>query len=277
MPCDPSSRAPPRIGVFDSGVGGLSVLPALRRAIPGAHWLYVADSAHAPYGERPDEEIAERVRAIARFLLDRGAQMLVLACNTATAAAVAVLRAEHPGVPIVGVEPGLKPAVAASRNGRVGVMATTGTLRSRRFRELVERHGGSAQVVPQACPGLADAIETGALDDPALAALVERHAAPLRDAGVDAVALGCTHYPFVARLIAQALGPDVQLIDTAEPVARRGSDLLRQAGVDVDAAPAAEVADVDRLELWTSGDPARLAAFASRWLGWDTMAKSLPV
>lgn len=271
-PLPAPSPAPACIGVFDSGVGGLSVLPALRRAIPGVHWMYVADSAHAPYGERPDDEIAARVRAIAGFLLGAGAGMLVLACNTATAAAVALLRADHPGVPIVGIEPGLKPAVAASRNRRVGVMATTGTLRSRRFRELVERHGGGAQIVPQACPGLADAIETGRLDDPALRERIERCCAPLRAAAVDTVALGCTHYPFVATLIAEALGPDVQLIDTAEPVARRGADLMRQAGHRPDAC-----ASTDRLDLWTSGDPAALAGFARRWLGWDTVAHALPV
>lgn len=264
-----------RIGVFDSGVGGLSVLRALRARMPEATLLYVADSGNAPYGEKTDAFVVARSLAIARFLLDEGAQMLVVACNTATAAAVQALREAHPTVPIVGIEPGLKPAVALSARGRVGVLATTGTLRSERFRNLVERHGGQAQVHLQPCPGLAAAIETGDLDTPALRDLVESFCAPLRAAGVDAVVLGCTHYPFVAPLIAQAMGPGVKLVDTSEAVARQTVRLAHERlGAATD--PRGDHTGAGEVRLWSSGDPARLSSTVLHWLELHAEAHRLP-
>lgn len=264
-----------RIGVFDSGVGGLSVLRALRERMPEAELLYVADSGHAPYGEKTDAFVAERSLAIARFLLEQGAQLLVVACNTATAAAVHALREAHPDVPIVGIEPGLKPAVALSAQGRVGVMATTGTLRSERFRHLVERHGGQAQVHLQPCPGLAAAIETGDLDTPALRELVDTFCAPLRAAGVDTVVLGCTHYPFVAPLISQAMGPRVTLVDTSEAVARQTVRLATGQLTGRRPSPHSPPSP-GGMRLWSSGDPARLTSTVHRWLGLDAHASRLP-
>ncbi len=264
-----------RIGVFDSGVGGLSVLRALRERMPEAELLYVADSGYAPYGEKTDAFVVERSLAIARFLLEQGADLLVVACNTATAAAVHALREAHPSLPIVGIEPGLKPAVALSARGRVGVMATTGTLRSARFRQLVERHGGQAQVHLQPCPGLAAAIETGDLDTPALRELVETFCAPLRAAEVDTVVLGCTHYPFVAPLIAQAMGPAVTLVDTSEAVARQTVRLAtaRLAG----RTPSPHTSPLaGGMRLWSSGDPDRLSSTVHRWLGLEAQASRLP-
>lgn len=248
---------------------------ALRQQLPEAALLYVADSGNAPYGEKTDAFVVDRSLAIARFLLDQGAQMLVVACNTATAAAVHALREAHPAIPIVGIEPGLKPAVALSASGRVGVLATTGTLRSARFRSLVERHGRQAQVHLQPCPGLAAAIETGDLDTPVLRALVESFCAPLRAAGVDAVVLGCTHYPFVAPLISQAMGPGVTLVDTSEAVARHTVRLARErlGGTAHTQAPALPAGDV---RLWSSGDPARLSSAVCRWLRLCKEARRLP-
>jgi glutamate racemase len=267
---DPALRtdttAPPRIGVFDSGVGGLSVLRALHRRAPGLSLAYVADSAHAPYGERDEAFVIVRSRVMARFLLAQGCHVLVVACNTATAAAVAALRHEFAGVRVVGVEPGIKPAVAASRNQRIGVMATEGTLRSEKFRQLMARHAGEARWILQACPGLAAAIEGGDLEAPAVVDLVEQHCAPLREAAVDTVVLGCTHYPFVAHHIQRALGAAVTLIDTADAVARH---TLSQVATDVDPGIAGAA------RLWTTADPPHLARIARAWLDFDCVVAPL--
>lgn len=259
-----------RIGLFDSGIGGLSVLAAVRAVLPHAHLHYVADSAWAPYGELETPAIRERALRIAHHLAAGGAQVIVVACNTATAAAVAELRAQLAPRPIVGVEPGIRPALARTRNGRVGVMATRSTLASARFRALLEREAAGRRVHLQACVGLADAIEAGALDDPALAALVEAHCRPLREAGVDAVALGCTHYPFVREAIQRALGPEVVVIDTssavAAQVARVAASLPPLAGPD--AAPGCL--------LQTTGDVQRLQRFAAHWLPFAVHVEAAP-
>ncbi|TBO32586.1 glutamate racemase [Aquabacterium lacunae] len=249
----------PAIGLFDSGLGGLSVLRAMRQHLPEAPLLYVADSAHAPYGERSEAFIIDRSLRIAQFLLEQGAQVLVVACNTATAAAVREIRTQHPHVPVVGVEPGVKPAVALSHNGRVGVMATPGTLGSQKFRDLVAAHGGSARVVLQPCPGLAREIEKGELDSPALRDLVDGFCQPLRAADVDTVVLGCTHYPFVAPLIQQAMGPQVHLLDTADAVARHTTRLI--ARLPAEPEPLAQ-----GVHLWTTGDAQHLTQVAGSWL-----------
>ncbi|MEO8154163.1 MAG: glutamate racemase [Rhizobacter sp.] len=249
---------PPLIGVFDSGVGGLSVLRALHQQLPANNLLYVADSGHAPYGERSDEFITARTHRIASHLLSHGASMLVLACNTATAVAAASLRERWPDLPIVAVEPGLKPAVAFTRNGRVGVMATPATLRSEKFRLLAQTHGAGVDVHLQPCPGLAGQIERGDADSPALHTLIECFAAPLRQAGVDTVVLGCTHYPFVIPQIQAALGADIQLIDTADAVARQ---VVRRLGL-----PQSANAAPGRVLLQTTGDPALLKKVAHHWL-----------
>jgi len=229
----------PCIGVFDSGVGGLTVLKAISHAAPDAALAYLADSAHAPYGERSAAFIIERCLAIAEHLfVQRGATALVVACNTATAHAVRSLRARWPQHPIVGIEPGIKPAVAASRNGRIGVLATPATIASARYQVLLAKHARHAQVFNQACPGLADLIEAGALDGKALRALVEQCCAPLRQAGVDTVLMGCTHYPLIQPLLQTALGPQVHLLDIESAVAQRAAALWRQAaGEELSAHP----------------------------------------
>lgn len=266
-----------RIGLFDSGLGGLSVLRALRQHLPTAHLLYVADSGYAPYGERDDAFIGERALHITDFLLKQRAQAIVVACNTATAAAVHTLREHLPELPIIGVEPGVKPAVALSANKRVGVLATPSTLASAKFKRLIELHGQGAQIVLQPCPGLAKEIESGLLDTPRLRELVATFAEPLRQAEVDTVVLGCTHYPFVAPLFQQALGPDVRIIDTAEAVARQtarvcGNWTVSRTHSTFDTTFYAS----DLTQLWSSGDPAHLSTVASNWLNLCTAARSLP-
>ncbi|MCR5881933.1 glutamate racemase [Rhizobacter sp. J219] len=248
----------PLVGVFDSGVGGLSVLKALHSQLPSHDLLYVADSAHAPYGERTDEYISQRTHRIASHLLAEGARLLVIACNTATAVAAASLRERWPLVPIVAVEPGVKPAVALTRNGHIGVMATPATLRSEKFKHLLSAHGQGISVHLQPCPGLAGQIEHGIQDDPALLKLIDQFSAPLKAAHVDTVVLGCTHYPFVHAQIQQAFGRDVTLVDTAEAVARQAARLLNDAETTW---PAPR-----RVRLHTTGNAARLAELAARWL-----------
>jgi len=224
---------PAAIGVFDSGVGGLSVLKHIRAQLPRQHLLYVADSGHVPYGDKTPDYIRERSVALTRFLLGEGAGAVVIACNTATAAAAATLRARFE-VPIIGMEPAVKPAVAATRSGVIGVLATVGTLESARFAALLELYAGDVEIVTQACPGLVEQVEAGEVDSPATTELVERYTQPLLARGADTLVLGCTHYPFLRPLIAAAAGPAVALIDTGEAVAkqvvRRLADALAAAG-----------------------------------------------
>lgn len=208
------------IGVFDSGVGGLSVLREIRHLLPAESLLYVADSGFVPYGEKPPEFIIERSRRIAGFLLAQGAKSLVVACNTATVAAVADLR-ERFTVPIIGMEPAVKPATQATRSGVVGVLATTGTLRSARFAALLDRFAGSVQVITQPCPGLVECVERGEIDSEPLARLLRGYTQPLLDAGCDTIILGCTHYPFLKPLLQQLLPAQIQLVDTGAAVARQ--------------------------------------------------------
>lgn len=216
---------PPLIGVFDSGVGGLSVLRALHQRRPDCSLLYLADSGHAPYGERDGAHVVDRSLKIAQYLADQGASMVVVACNTATAAAIDALRGRFSHLSLVGVEPGVKPAALVSRNKRIGVMATPSTLASARFATLVQRHASDCLVVSQACPGLAAAIERGAAAGAEIDALLDRYTKPLVEAQVDTIVLGCTHYPFMADRIAMRLGPDVTILDTADAVARHALNL----------------------------------------------------
>lgn len=273
---NPTTGTGPRIGVFDSGLGGLSVLRALRQHLPAAHLLYVADSGHAPYGERGDAFIGQRAVHISDFLLRQGVQAIVVACNTATAAAVHTLRLHLPHLPIIGVEPGVKPAVALSKNKRVGVLATPSTLASVKFKRLIELHGQAAQLVLQACPGLAKEIESGHLDTGRLRELVAIFSEPLRQAGVDTVVLGCTHYPFVAPLFQQAFGPAVHIVDTADAVSRQAKRVcstLDRVPVNLSISSNSEQ---NITQLWTSGAPDHLAQVACRWLGLQVSAHRLP-
>ena len=261
-----------RIGVFDSGLGGLSVLRALHQYLPLAEMLYVADSGHAPYGEKDTTHIVARSEYITKFLLAQGAQAIVIACNTATAAAAQHLRTRWPEVPIIGVEPGVKPAVAHSPSGRVGVLATPGTLASSKFQHLVERHGRNAQITLQACPGLAKEIEGGELDTPRLRELVAQFARPLQEAHCDTIALGCTHYPFVRPLFEQVLGPEVRIIDTSDAVARHVAHLV----IELPACACVPHTSGGHIRFWTSGHPGHLSETVKRWLNLESEAQALP-
>jgi glutamate racemase len=249
------------VGIFDSGVGGLSVLRHIHARLPREHLLYFADSGYAPYGERSEEWIVARSLTIADFLLRQGAKALVVACNTATVAAVASLRARYPELPLVGVEPGLKPAAALSRSKVVGVLATDRTLSGHKFlalRDTVATATG-ARFLLQPCTGLAQAIESGDVDGAQACDLVRRYVAPLIEQGADTLVLGCTHYPFVQHLIVQCAPPGVAIVDTGEAIARQLERLLQETG----AVPAA----AGSLTAYTTGDPALLEAAFARLLG----------
>ena len=253
------------IGIFDSGIGGLSILRALRAQLPRENFVYVADDGFAPYGERTHAYVVERSRAIAQRLRDAHAiKLLVVACNTATAAAIELLRSEHPEMNVVGVEPALKPAAAHSRTERIGVMATRGTLSSPKFRALQAGVAAQADVefTLQACDGLADAIQGG--DAAQVLALSERYIGAMGHFGtqpgqIDTLVLGCTHYPYAQAQLQFLVGPQVRIIETGRAVARQTQRLLQAAGLLSD-----ETAGTVR--LLSTGAQAELERAAQRWL-----------
>jgi len=254
------------IGIFDSGLGGLSVLAAIARALPQADLVYFADTAHVPYGDKDDAFIRARVLAIGGHLVERGCTLVVVACNTATAAAVAAFRAAFPAVPVVGVEPGVKPAAKASRNRHIAVLATVSTARSERLARLIREHADGVRVDVAACPGWATKVETLHLADPDFAAEVGRQLAPLLDAGADQIVLGCTHYAFLAPLLEPVVAGRAALVDVADAVARQ---CVRLAG------PPAH--GRGRLHLLASAQPERLqAALPALGLHWLTPRLAQP-
>ncbi|MFP8781017.1 glutamate racemase [Hydrogenophaga sp. RWCD_12] len=257
------------IGVFDSGVGGLSVLRALLAEMPQARYVYLADGAHAPYGERSQQQVAERAHRITDGLRNHfGIDALVVACNTATALAIEGLRAQHPEWPIVGVEPALKPAAAITRTGHVGVMATRGTVESERFARLRQRLEQASEnplhFSCQACDGLADAIERN--DRLAIESLCQRYWSALQSehtsSPIDTLVLGCTHYPFAADMLQKLAGDAVTLVETGIPVARRTRAVL-----DLPPPNGTESPAPTGVVLLSTGDPAPLSQAAQRWLG----------
>lgn len=248
------------IGLFDSGVGGISVMREVRRLLPAEDLVYFADSAHCPYGHKSQEEIQKRMFAICDFLMARGAKTIVVACNTASIAGLDVVR-ERYRVPIVGMEPAVKPATQASKNGRIGVLATGVTLAGERFASLVDRFADGVQVITQPCPGLVELVEAGRTEGPEVEEVLSQFLNPLMQQSVDTVVLGCTHYPFLRDTIQRMVGSDVALIDTGEAVARQvkrvleNESLLKEGG-----SPGHEV-------FYTSADPESLRPVIARLWG----------
>jgi glutamate racemase len=265
------------IGVFDSGLGGLSVLQSLRAELPGEDYVYLADSGHAPYGERGDAYVAQRTLEVTRSLREQHQiKALVVACNTATTAAIHLLREAHPDLPLVGVEPAVKPALATSRTGRIGVIGTRGTLGSAKFRTLLASLQTEAEFRIQPCDGLAQAIEAELLpghdEDSKVIALCQGYTRALGIFGtekgqIDTLVIGCTHYVFATPVLRALVGPDVQLLDTGAPVARQTQRLLAQHGLL--RAPGSSLGSV---QLTSTGDLALLQRAALTWLGLDQPA-----
>ncbi|OIP15425.1 MAG: glutamate racemase [Comamonadaceae bacterium CG_4_10_14_3_um_filter_60_42] len=262
------------IGVFDSGVGGLSILKALRAELPHENFIYVADSGYSPYGERDAAFVLARARTITRHLISQpnmAIQALVIACNTATAAAIHLLRQDYPDLPIIGVEPALKPAVALSRTKRIGVMATRGTLNSEKFQALLGGLADQAQFICQACDGLADAIERD--DTDTIITLCRQYTGAMGQFGsqageIDTLVLGCTHYPFAIAQLQPMVGPGVHLVDNGEPVARQTRRMLVK--LSIDSTPG-------QCRLFSTGEADLLQSAAKRWLGLDVPVQGLRV
>lgn len=257
------------IGVFDSGVGGLSVLRHIRKLLPTERLIYVADSAHVPYGDKSLEYIEERSLVIARFLQQQGADAIVIACNTASAAAAASLRSQFQ-MPIIAMEPAVKPAVAASRNGIVGVLATTGTLASARFAALLERYAGAGEIITQGCPGLVEQVEKGELNSPKTKELIQRYTESLIAGGADTLILGCTHYPFLSGLIIEVVGSNIALVDTGVAVARQLQRRIQ------DELPARSEGIASE-EFFTSSDAEQATKIMSILWGKSVSVKQLPL
>jgi len=267
----PSSDAP--VGIFDSGLGGLSVLRAVRAQLPAERLIYVADQRYAPYGERDDDVIAERTLAIGEWLVSEGAKAVVVACNTATAQSIALARACMT-IPLVGVEPGIKPAALGSRSRVAGVLATQSTLRSARFQALLERHAADCRVLCQPGHGLVQAIERGDVGSPDLLALLRGYLQPMLDAGADTLVLGCTHYPFLDAAIRSIVGDRMTLIDTGVAVARQLQRVLDERGLR---APPLGDGSTPVPRFCSTGDGAQLRALCAALLNVDAAVEPVRI
>ena len=238
------------IGVFDSGSGGLSVLREIRKILPDERFIYFSDNAYCPYGEKTAEFVTVRSRAVTDLLLSKGASAVVVACNTATAAAIASLRSEY-SIPFVGMEPAVKPAASGTRNGVVGVLATAGTLKAPKYLNTKGQYADAVRIVERVGRGFVELVEGLDLDSPHAEAVVRESLQPLLDEGADTIVLGCTHYPFLLPLMRRIAPPDIRFIDPAPAVARRLVDVLKMAGVPL--------TDPDPgVELLSSGSDATL-------------------
>lgn len=254
------------IGVLDSGVGGLGVLAQIRRTLPTADVVYVADHAAAPYGTKSLAAVRRRVGELVAWLFDARCEVIVLACNTASAAALHQMRRQHSEVAFVGMEPAVKPAAVASRQGRIGVVATAATFQAALFSSVVDRFASDVEVVTAACPRWVELVEEGTTSGPIATEAVRTCLQPMIDRGVDTLVLACTHYPALIAVIAEVMGPEVEIVDPAPAVARQTARIATERGV-------AEGAG--RLILLSTADPARLSA-AARQAGVDETSTPLP-
>ncbi|SIT47150.1 Glutamate racemase [Paraburkholderia ribeironis] len=266
------ANTPAPVGIFDSGLGGLSVLRAVRAELPDEAILYVADSLYAPYGERDDDFIADRTLAIGEWLVKEGAKALVVACNTATAQSIALVREKLP-IPLVGVEPGVKPAALQSKTRVAGVLATQVTLRSARFQGLLERYAADCQFLCQPGHGLVQAVERCDVGSAELRALLRDYLEPMLDAGADTLVLGCTHYPFLDAAIRDIVGDRLALIDTSVAIARQLGRVLDQHGLRA----ATQGAGSAPPRFYSTDDGAHQRQLAASLLHIDASVERVPI
>ncbi|HEY3599613.1 MAG TPA: glutamate racemase [Paraburkholderia sp.] len=260
------------VGIFDSGLGGLSVLRAVQAQLPGEALIYVADSLYAPYGERDDDFIADRTLAIGEWLVAGGAKALVVACNTATAQSIALARERLP-IPLIGVEPGIKPAALQSKTHVAGVLATQVTLRSARFLALQERYAADCRFICQPGHGLVQAVERCDIDSPELRALLQSYLQPMLDDGADTLVLGCTHYPFLDATIRDIVGDRLALVDTSVAIARQLERVLEQHGLRAAPDPAGTAAP----RFYSTSDGAHLQRLAKTLLNTDAIVERVQI
>jgi glutamate racemase len=262
-------KADAPIGVFDSGVGGVSVLREMRARFPAERVIFLADQGHVPYGPRSLEQVREFSKAITRYLLLQGAKLVVVACNTASAAALHTLRGLFPDVPFVGMEPAVKPAVEGTLSGIVGVLATPATFQGQLYASVVERFAGGVTVLQDTCDGLVAQIEQGGLEGLETRGILERALKPMIAEGVDHVVMGCTHYPFVIPLIEEIVGPQIEVIDPAPAVARQVGRVLEVHGLR------ARESTSGTVQYLTTGDPAKLSQLLPRLIADDGPVKQV--
>jgi glutamate racemase len=265
------AKADAPIGVFDSGAGGLTILAALRHELPHERYVYVADTAHCPYGSRADAEITALSAAISRFLIEQGAKLIVVACNTASQAALAALRATYPFISFVGVVPAVKPAARATRNGRIAIAATNQAARAIYLRQLIDEFAGGIQSFAVGCPELVTLVEDGQFDGPEVEDAVRQALEPVLREEVDVIVLGCTHFPALRPVIERVAGPQVQIIDSGLAIARRTRYVLDTEGLITPGTR--EYALEDGLAVWSSGDPAKFSNVATKLLGYEVTAR----
>lgn len=250
------------IGIFDSGVGGLSVLQAVRQELPEENLIFVADQKHVPYGPRPLLEVRAFAEGITRYLLDQGAKCIVVACNAASAAALNYLREKYPFIPFVGMEPAVKPAAERSTSRVVGVLATPATFQGALYASVVERFGNGVVLLQHTCPGLVAQIEAGDIHGQKTRAILEEALTPMMAQGADTIVLGCTHYPFVIPLIQQIAGAGVRVIDPAPAVARQVRRVLAERNLLHEKGKAADLLQTDQsgVKFYTTGRTENLSA-----------------
>jgi glutamate racemase len=265
---------PPRtpdspIGIFDSGFGGLSVYREVRQMLPTEDVIYVADGAYVPYGSRTPEEIIERSDRIARYLIDRGVKLVIVACNTASAYAIDVLRERYPAIPFIGLEPAVKPAVAQTITGQIGVLATPRTVSGERLHRLIERWAGGVTVNRVAGEGMVELVEAGVLEGPAVDSVIRPLLDQMLKVRCDVIVLGCTHYPFLRRPIMEYVGADVRVIDSGVAIARRALSLLQSSGVR------REGGEAGSFRLLTTAPPEETSRVATALLGREITAEQV--
>ncbi len=254
------------IGIFDSGSGGLSVLREIVKVLPCERFIYFSDNAYCPYGNKTREYVVSRARTITELLLDKGCEAIVVACNTATAAAIETLRAED-SVPFIGMEPAVKPAALGTESGVIGVLATAGTLKASKYLKTKGLYENDVVIKEHVGEGFVELVERGALCGPETDRVVEESVRPLVDAGADIIVLGCTHYPFLIDAIRKAAGPHVRIIDPAPAVAGQLVRVLRERGISVCEDPASCGANGPSIELLSSGDPSAMKKLCSTFVG----------
>ena len=257
------------IGVFDSGVGGLSLLQCIREELPCEDIIYIADSGYAPYGDKSSEYIEKRSLAIVEFLVEQKAKAIVVACNTATAAAINKMRSIY-SLPIIGMEPGVKPAISVTKSGTIGILATTETINSEKFRVLTERFCNNCEIITQACPGLVEKVEQISITDNETHKMVEKYVDALISKGADTIVLGCTHYLFLTNIIRKIAGKDINVIDTGKAVAKEVCRRLNESNI------MSANNRKGRDHFWTSGDTDKIKKIINQLWNENSEVKALP-
>lgn len=264
---EPEGKAEAPIGVFDSGVGGLTILSALRQELPFENYIYLGDTAHCPYGTRSEAEIIDLSVRISRFLIEQGVKLIVVGCNTASQAALAALRATFPSIPFVGVVPAVKPAARATKKGRIGIAATNQAAKATYLRQLIDEFAGGIQAFAIGCPELVTLVEDGQFDGPEVEETVRHALDPILREDIDVIVLGCTHFPALRPVIERVATRQVQVIDSGSAIARRTRYVLDTENLMQPDTTAGE------LRVWCSGDPEKFSAIASELLGYSVTAR----